>query len=179
MEMQNVMAEKTTGTVFVKQDVDEFYDLKGLAGEVDRLLRDRDRIMINYRSYHFWGGLDTVIVGGNFNDKQTRVWKWKPTFRYKRTFNWVTDTANNEFMAPQGGNSFVSNDVLFHYSYLYANKTRAQVLKYYEQRQLGNHVDVREAWLQRDPNLLEKGHRIEGITVEHPVSKEVLEEFMK
>ncbi len=55
MEMQNAMAEKTRGTVFVKQDVDEFYNLDGLSREIERLINDRDRIMINYRSHHFWG----------------------------------------------------------------------------------------------------------------------------
>ncbi len=82
-------------------------------------------------------------------------------------------------MAPNGGNSIVSEDVLFHYSYLYSNRTRAQVLKYYEKRGLGNHKDVQRAWLSQDTTQLEGGRGIKKFEGEHPVSKEVLEEFMK
>ncbi len=78
VEMQNVIAEHTRGEFFVKQDVDEFYDLNALLLEIDRLERDK-KLMINYRSHHFWGDSNHVIVGANFDDKQTRVWEWKET----------------------------------------------------------------------------------------------------
>jgi glycosyltransferase involved in cell wall biosynthesis len=147
-EMQNKIAEKTKGTIFVKQDVDEFYNLDGLLKEITRLERGKGRIMINYQSIHFWGDFNHAIVGSNFNDKQTRVWKWRPSFRYNKTFNWVTDMATNTYLTPDEGNKIVSQDKLFHYSYLYKHRARGDILQYYKLRaneKMGDYQDVANA----------------------------------
>lgn len=179
MEMQNMIAEHTTGHVFIKQDVDEFYDLDGLAREIDRLQKDKGRVMINYKSYHFWGDFKHIIVGSNFNDKQTRVWKWRDSFRYIKTFNWVTDTATNQFTPPEPGNMLISEDTLFHYNYIYENKSRLDALKYYAMRALGDHKDVHRAWIHKNPDFLEGGRKVKEIDLKHPISQEVMEDLIK
>jgi len=178
VEMQNVMAEHTRGEFFVKQDVDEFYDLEGLLLEIERLERDK-KLMINYRSHHFWGDMAHVIVGANFNDKQTRIWKWKDTYRHIDTFNVFTNTETGHRLSPNPVNAIASEDTLFHYSYLYTNRTRKMVLEYYANRQIGDHADVRQAWLNRDIRLLRQGRTVKEIQVKHPLEEDVLQEFMK
>ena len=182
IEMQNCIGDKVTGQMFVKQDVDEFYDLDGLDGELKRL-DDSDKIMINYRSHHFWGDFDHVIVGANFNDKQTRVWKWKRTFKHIKSFNYVTDIQTGEAMAPNPQRALTSEDALFHYSYIYENKIRSAVLKYYHDRVKsiggGDHQDVKQAWDQQSPHLLRDGRKVVEFKGEHPVSEKVLDSFTR
>ena len=187
VEMQNVIASYTTGEYFIKQDVDEFYDMNGLLNEIDRLEKEKGRMMINYRSHHFWGDLDHVIVGANFNDKQTRVWKWKSSYRHVGSINIFVDTTNNVVLSPTSGNGLASEDTLFHYSYLYSNRARKSVLEYYHNRGLGDHADVRQAWICRDIKLLQDGRTVKKIEVKHPflslpnelLNNEVLQEVIK
>jgi glycosyltransferase involved in cell wall biosynthesis len=179
LEMQNKIAELTKGNVFVKQDVDEFYDLKKLLVEVNRLQNDPGRIMINYQSLHFWGDFNHIIKGANFNDKQTRVWKWKPTYRHVKTFNVFTDIETNKHIGPDASNMFVSDDKLFHYSYIYAHKNRANILKYYKLRSLPDHGDVSTAWLNRNETYLKEGRKVEPINVKHPISESTLRSFLQ
>jgi len=179
LEMQNKIAELTKGTIFIKQDVDEFYDLKKLMVEINKLEKDPGKIMINYQSLHFWKDYNHVITGANFNDKQTRVWKWKPTYRYLKTFNWVTDTATNKYVPPDAGNMFVSKDKLFHYSYIFGHKSRSNILKYYELRGIGKHPDVSNAWFNKDAGYFKEGRKVEKVNLNHPVSDSVLKSFLK
>jgi len=179
MEMQNAIAEHTHGEVFVKQDIDEFYDLNGLLAEIGRMNKDAGMLMINYKSYHFWGDLKHIIKGANFNDKQTRVWKWKKTYRYLKTFNWISDTATGQYLPPRSENMLVSDDTLFHYSYLYSNRARFDILSYYKMRGLGDHRDVAKAWVERNPSFLEGGRRVEAVDLKHPVDEKILEEVTK
>lgn len=175
-EMQNAIAEKTKGRYFIKQDVDEFYNIPGLLKEIDRLANS-SRFMTNYRSYHFWGDTRHIIKGANFNDKQTRVWKWDPDFRYLKTINWVSNVQTGELMAPSGATALISNDTLFHYSYLYNNKARKFVLNYYRNRKLGDHKDVYEAWIQQEPRTLKEGRNVQAVSLEHPISIEALKKI--
>jgi len=176
--MQNIIAAHTTGEYFIKQDVDEFYDLKGLLSELDRMDEERNRLVLNYKSYHFWGDFNHVIVGANFNDKQSRVWRWKKTYKHIRTFNVFTDMENGSLVGADKSTVMISEDTLFHYSYIYENKIRKEILAYYESRDLGNHKDVMEAWNMRQPSLLKDGRKVIEINdIKHPVNEEVLKEF--
>jgi glycosyltransferase involved in cell wall biosynthesis len=177
IEMQNKIAELTKGTIFVKQDVDEFYNLENLLDEINKLEKSPGKVMINYQSLHFWGDYNHVIKGANFNDKQTRVWKWKSTYRHTKTFNIFTDTHTGLHMAPNPGNMFVSEDKLFHYSYIYNHKSRGDILRYYKNRSLGKHPDVSKAWFNKAPQYLENGRKVEPIEVKHPISNKVLRSF--
>jgi hypothetical protein len=185
MEMQNEIAKRTKGTIFVKQDVDEFYNLEDLNREINRLEREKGKLMINYQSLHFWDDFNHVIKGANFNDKQTRVWKWRPSYRYIQTFNWVTDTISNQYIPPETGNMFVSEKPLYHYSYIYKHKERSNILKYYSIRTLakdgsGNHKDVATAWSNRNPDAyLMDGRKVVKVDVRHPVSDQILQSFIK
>ena len=68
---------------------------------------------------------------------------------------------------------------LFHYSYIYDNKTRSNILKYYKLRAVGEHSDVANAWLNKNESFLENGRKIQKVDLKHPVSEQVLRSFLK
>jgi len=179
MEMQNLIAENTDCEYYIKQDVDEFYNLSGLMGEILKLSEQPNKIMINYPSYHFWGDINHVIKGANFNDKQTRVWKWNKNYRHQKTFNVFVDIKTGNPVGPNSANTITAEDHIFHYSYLYTNYIRKTILKYYEKRDLGSHSDVYDAFMYQDPSRLKDGRYVVEVDLKHPISDELLKKYMR
>ncbi len=101
------------------------------------------------------------------------------SYRHIGTFNVFMNTETGHRLNPNPVNAIASEDTLFHYSYLYTNRARKMVLEYYHNRNLGDHADVRQAWLNQDVRLLRQGRTVKEIKVQHPVSNEVLKEFTK
>lgn len=180
IKMQNVIAENTTGTIYVKQDADEYYDLEGLMREIIRLENKANCIVVRYNSHHFWGDSNHVITGKNFNTKQARIWKWRPSFRHLKSINFVTDVKTNKHINCNAFNSIISRAYLWHYNYIYNHKSRAAILEYYKRRPWsGENQSITKAWLERNPELLDPGYVVKSFTLSHPLPKNIITSFQK
>jgi len=142
IEMQNAIAERVTGDIYIKMDSDEVWDPRTIRSVVEYMIMNKNVDIIRMPFLHFWTSFDKVAVdaGGKWGTCHPRIWRWRRSFRHRKTFNAFQDTAHDNRMVAEP--FFVEHTweaeegVIFHFGYARKLYYVNQKLRYYAGRQI-------------------------------------------
>ena len=154
MEMQNIIAENITGDIYLKVDSDEIYKEYDIERIRNEFIIDPNLTIFRYKFYHFWHGLDKVAVGGQWESKMTRCWRWDNNFRHSETdptgFNFYYDKDDDKVDLPKYKIKDTDDYLVYHLNY--ANQDSKKILakiNYYKNR--GIESQVTDTWSNWEP----------------------------
>ena len=146
VQMQNEIAKRVSGDIYIKVDSDEIWEPGAIKAICDFMKDYPDIDIIRMPFTHLWTAfnIQAVDAGGKWSTKHPRVWRWRKSFRHKKSFNFFVDTANDNVHVkdPRFKEHVWEGNSIFHFGYV---KTLSQVdekLKYYKTRGIENNVDV-------------------------------------
>jgi len=146
VQMQNEIAKRVTGDIYIKVDSDEIWEPGAIKSICDYMKENPDVSIIRMPFVHLWTAFNIQAVdnNGKWSTKHPRVWRWKKSFKHNKSFNYFVDTSNDNVHVkePRFKEHVWEDHSIFHFGYV---KTLAQVdekLKYYKTRGIENNVDV-------------------------------------
>lgn len=148
-EMQNEIAKRVTGDIYMKVDSDEIYKEHDIERIRNEFILDKDLAIFRYKFYHFWHNFNQYAVGGQWESKMTRCWRWNKGYRHSEGdpvgFNYFFDENDNKVDAPKYKVKEVDDRLVYHLNYAgqKSNKIQAKI-KYYQNR--GIEKNVRDTW---------------------------------
>ncbi len=153
-EMQNKIAENITGDIFLKQDSDECYLHKDVDRIVNEFESDPDLFIFRYKFNHFWHSFKQIAIGGQWESKMVRCWRWRDDFRYQgRSFNVMVDKEGKSVDRPNYKVKEVDDRLVFHMSYVSKKPEMIRAkLNYYKNRGIETNVkDTYTGWKRGNP----------------------------
>ncbi len=145
VEMQNEIAKRVTGDVYLKLDSDEVWDPRDVARIVKMFEDDPELSVVRVGFHHFWTNFETVAVGcPQWESKIPRFWRWRHGFHHSASFNYFVDANGVPVKSENGYKELVVPDKLvYHFGYVQqVEKVRAK-LGYYAGRGIERNVEDR------------------------------------
>lgn len=156
VEMQNEIAKRVTGDYYVKIDADEIWDVNVLESVINFLEENKHIDIIKMPFIHFWTSFNLIgnDAGGKWNTKHPRVWRWRKSFRHRKSFNSFIDTGhdNRKVAEPYFVEYEWQNGFIFHFGYARKVEYIRQKLNYYAHRGIEKNVrtGLYENWKNMD-----------------------------
>lgn len=153
VEMQNEIAERVTGDVYMKLDDDEIWNPQDVVRIIKMFESDPELAIVRVGFNHFWTNFTTVAVGcPQWESKIPRFWRWGNGFRHTRSFNHFID-AHGDPVRPESGykEAVVSDKLVYHFGYVKPLSRVQAKLGYYAGRGIEKDVKDRYSnWRQGD-----------------------------
>lgn len=154
MEMQNEIAERATGDIYMKVDADEIWKKDDIRAILEMFEQDKDMTVLRVPFVHYWTNFTTEARdhGGKWSTLVPRFWRWNQSFRHKRTFNVFVDEAGNRVWEPRYKVVSLEQEetkiACYHFGYVKPLSKINIKLKYYATRGVEKFVDPKryEDW---------------------------------
>lgn len=151
-EMQNKIAEKVTGDIYLKVDADEIYKEYDIERIRTEFILDPHLFIFKYKFYHFWHNLNQYAVGGQWESRMTRCWRWKSDFRHDESipggFNYFFDSDDERVQSPKYKTKEIDDRLVYHLNYaIQGEDSILAKINYYKNRGIEkNVVDTWSDW---------------------------------
>lgn len=148
-EMQNIIAENCSGDIYLKVDSDEVYKKEDLERIRSEFENDDDLWIFRYKFNHFWHNLENIAVGGQWETRMPRCWRWRKDFRYgdvknKVGFDYFVDKDGDTVEYPKYKTKEIDDKFVYHLSYAMQDKKKIQAkINYYKNRGIEKNVEDR------------------------------------
>ena len=119
IEMQNEIAKRVTGEIYLKLDVDEIWKPQDLFRMLSLFDEDPDLDVLKVGFHHFWTNFQTVATGdGQWESKIPRLWRWRSGFHHGQSFNHFLDGSGVKVDEPSYKVLVVNERVVYHFGYV-------------------------------------------------------------
>jgi hypothetical protein len=154
IEMQNSIAKRVRGEVYVKMDADEIWKPSTLMDVVSILL-ESDADFLRMPFHHFWTNFETVAKdnNGKWSTKHPRVWKWRTGMYHLKSFNFFVSDPKERLPVkePFFDGIEYEGDGIYHMGWARSLKYTSQKLDYYAKRGIETYtVDNYSRWENMD-----------------------------
>ncbi|MHA2363888.1 MAG: glycosyltransferase [Candidatus Hodarchaeales archaeon] len=138
IEMQNAIAEHVDGDFYIKMDADEIWKPETVMAVINIMINNPNIMTIRMPFLHFWTSFDVVAedAGGKWGTKHHRVWRWKKSYKHRKSFNHFIDTKNDNkpVVSPYVEEMIYTGDSIYHFGYCREKKYIQEKLNYYRNR---------------------------------------------
>ena len=145
IEMQNEIASRVTGDIFLKMDSDEIWNPQDVARLMKKFEKDSELAIIRVGFHHFWTNFTTVAVGcPQWESKIPRMWRWQRGFHHEASFNCFVDASGRHVREENGyKTAYITDKLVYHFGYVQpASRVQAK-LSYYAGRGIEKNVEDR------------------------------------
>ena len=146
IEMQNQIASRVNGDIYIKMDSDEVWDISTLNDVVKYMSEHRDVDIIKMPFVHLWTSFnyEAKDAGGKWGTKHPRVWRWRNGFRHLKSFNYFVDTRKDNRNVSETYYRVVewNGGSIYHFGYVRTKQRVDEKLYYYKSRGIEKTVDV-------------------------------------
>jgi len=119
VEMQNEIASRVTGKIYLKLDADEVWKPQDLFRMLRLFEEDPALDVLKVGFHHFWTSFGTVATGGGqWESKIPRLWRWRPGFNHGPSFNYFLDESGAKVDEPDYKVGIVEDRVVYHFGYV-------------------------------------------------------------
>lgn len=119
MDMQNAIAERVTGEIYLKLDADEVWKSRDLLRMLDLFREDPNLDVLKVGFWHFWTSFGTVATGGGqWESKIPRLWRWRSGFHHGPSFNYFVDESGIKVDEPNYKVRIVDERIVYHFGYV-------------------------------------------------------------
>jgi len=153
VQMQNAIAERVTGDIYLKLDADEIWKIEDLLRAVGMFEQDPDLALLRVGFWHFWTNFNTVAVGGGqWESFIPRLWRWKSGMKHNRSFNFFVDASGTPIKATNGYEEAIIHDkIVYHFGYVRSLARVQAKIAYMASRKIERKVvDTYTNWKQGD-----------------------------
>ena len=145
IEMQNEIASRVTGDIYLKMDSDEIWNPQDVVRLMKEFEKDRELAVIRVGFHHFWTNFTTVAVGcPQWESIIPRMWRWRSGFHHEKSFNCFVDSDGHPVREENNYKTLqITDKLVHHFGYvLPVSKVRAK-LGYYAGRGIETNVEDR------------------------------------
>lgn len=145
IEMQNEIASRVTGDIYLKMDSDEIWNPQDVVRLIKEFEKDQELAVIRVGFNHFWTNFTTVAVGcPQWESIIPRMWRWRPGFHHEKSFNCFVDADGRPVREEHDYKTLqVTDKLVYHFGYVQpASRVRAK-LGYYAGRGIETNVEDR------------------------------------
>lgn len=121
IEMQNEIAWRVRGDLYLKLDADEIWKPQDLLRAMQMFEDDHELDILKVGFWHFWTSFDLVATGGGqWESKIPRMWRWQEGFHHGvgMSFNYFIDRHEAKVAAPEFKEGVIEERVVYHFGYV-------------------------------------------------------------
>ncbi len=141
-EMQNEIAKRISGDIYMKMDADEIWKPEDIRKVLQYFADNTTVDVMSVPFLHFWTNFKTIAkdTGGKWSIFIPRFWRWNPEYKHESSFNYFVDRQGTPVWSPDYTVVPYDEVTCYHFGYVKPLSKINPKLEYYAKRNIEKFV---------------------------------------